>query len=167
MFALFWTEDIMAETLYKLRKANPFLSEEQIGGTRRRIIAALGDGSLITGYTIDRALDYPDVFDAHVHSAALHGRIDMVLTSNGSDFEEIDDLEYEVYGPDAFFELIDDSNPMLIRKVMHEQLAYWVPRKGKSLPEALRDAGAPGFAERIRCYLQSADVTSILAEQQV
>lgn len=44
---------------------------------------------------------------------------------------------------------------------MHEQLAYWVPRSGKSLPEALREAGAHVFAERIRSYLQTTDVNRV------
>ncbi|WP_084485513.1 hypothetical protein [Nocardia beijingensis] len=164
MFQVFWTEDIMAETLYWRRRNNPFLSEDQIGGIRRRVAATFGDDSVITGYKIDDTVVYPDVFDAHVHGAAIHGDIDVVLTANPADFDmdRFDDLPYEVYSADAFFQLIDDSQPQLVRRVMEEQLAYWVPRKGKALPEALRDADVPIFAERIRIYLQAVDVQQIL-----
>lgn len=162
MFQVYWTEDIMAETLYHRRKSNPFLSDEQVGGIRRRIAETLGGNSLITGYRIDSTLEYPDLFDAHVHCAAVHGGMDVVLTANCSDFEDRDDLVYEIYNADDFFQLIDDSHPLLVRQVMHEQLAYWVPRSGKSLPEALREAGAPVFAERIRSYLQTTDVNRVL-----
>lgn len=31
MFQILWTEDIMAETLYR-RRNNPFLSDDQVGG---------------------------------------------------------------------------------------------------------------------------------------
>ncbi|MFD7843458.1 hypothetical protein ACFV4K_11060 [Nocardia sp. NPDC059764] len=49
MFQVFWTEDIMAETLYWLRKNNPHFSEAQIGGIRRLTIATFGEDSVITG----------------------------------------------------------------------------------------------------------------------
>ncbi|MFE3541938.1 PIN domain-containing protein [Nocardia sp. NPDC059177] len=167
MFQVYWTEDIMAEALYHLRKNNPFLAEQQVGGIRRTMIETFGDHSQISGYTIDRSLAYPDVFDAHVHSAAVHADADIVLTANRDDFqfEGIDDLSYEVYNADAFFQLIDDSKPTLVREVTQEQLVYWVGRKGKALPEALRTAGADGFAERVRQHLQTLDVGRILAQQ--
>ncbi|MBF6437418.1 PIN domain-containing protein [Nocardia cyriacigeorgica] len=163
MFEVFWTEDIMAETLYHRRRNNPFLAEEQVGGIRRKIAQTFGENSLITGYTVDKGLDYPDSFDAHVHCAAVHADIDIVLTANGCDFEGIDDLIYEIHSADDFFPLIDDHNHRLVRKVVCEQLAYWVPRRGKALPQAMREAGAPAFAERIRQHLQSADAERVLA----
>ncbi|MFC8526495.1 PIN domain-containing protein [Nocardia sp. NPDC057227] len=163
MFQIFWTEDIMAETLYRRRRNNPFLSEEQIGGTRRTVAKTFGIDSAITGYKIDETVPYPDVFDAHVHSAAVHGRVDIVVTGDpaGFVFDGVDDLPYEVYSADDFFQLVDDSAPQLVQRVMEEQLRYWVPRNGKSLPEALRSALAPRFAERIRVYLQAADLRKV------
>lgn len=164
MFRVFWTEDVMAETLYWRRKRNPLLDEEQVGGIRRRIAETFGDGSLITGYRIDKTISYPDLYDAHVHCAAVHAGVDIVLTANidDFDFEEFDDLPYEVYGADEFFQLVDDSKPELVRCVVKEQLAYWVPRGGKALPQALRDAAAPDFADRVRQYLQAIDVAQVL-----
>ncbi|MEV6432478.1 PIN domain-containing protein [Nocardia sp. NPDC051463] len=165
MFQVYWTEDIMAEALYHLRRKNPFLAEQQVGGIRRTIIETFGDHSQIVRYTIDRDLVYPDVMDAHVHGAAVHAEVDIVLTANRDDFDfdGSDDLTYEVYSADAFFELIDDSKPALVRAVAQEQLVYWVERKGKALPEALRTAGADGFAERVRRHLQTLDVGRIFA----
>ncbi|MFD3593570.1 hypothetical protein ACFWU5_12645 [Nocardia sp. NPDC058640] len=155
----------MAEALYNLRRKNPFLAEQQVGGIRRSIIETFGDNSQILGYAVDRNVAYPDVFDAHVHCAAVHGDVDIVLTANHEDFEfdGIDDLTYEVYGADAFFELVDDSKPALVRAVVREQLVYWVGRKGKALPEALRSAGADNFAERVRLHLQTLDVGEIFS----
>lgn len=164
MFQIFWTEDIMAEMLYRRRRKNPFLSEEQIGGVRRATARTFGADSVITGYKIDETVPYPDVFGAHMHAAAVHGRIDKVVTGDltGFAFAGLDDLPYEVYSADDFFELVDDSAPHLVRQVMEEQLRYWVPRKGKSLPEALRAASAPRFEERIRVYLQATDLGRVL-----
>jgi len=165
MFQVYWTEDIMAEALYHRRRKNPFLAEHQVGGIRRAIVETFGDHSQIMGYTIDRGRNYPDVLDAHVHCAAVHGEMDIVITANHQDFafDDDDDLSYEVYTADAFFELIDDSKPTLVRTVTQEQLVYWVARKGKALPEALRAAGAEQFAERIRRHLQTLDVGRIFA----
>ncbi|MGW5230384.1 PIN domain-containing protein [Nocardia niigatensis] len=164
MFQVYWTEDIMAETIYKLRKRYPHASEIEIGGVRRKIVETLGEHNAITGYVIDEGLQYPDLFDAHVHCAAVHGGIDILLTEDmrGFKFDNLDDLPYEVYSADDFFQLVDDSQPQLVVRVMEEQLRYWVARKGRSLPDALRTAKAPVFAERIRTYLQSADVERIL-----
>ncbi|MFD6391253.1 PIN domain-containing protein [Nocardia sp. NPDC060259] len=154
MFQVYWTEDIMAETLYNRRKHNPHLPEAQIGGIRRTMVSTFGPNSLITGYRIDTSIEYSDVFDAHVHSAAIHGDVGIVLTANAGDFADLDQLTYEIYSADDFFMLIDDARPAIVRAVMLEQLAYWLPRNGRSLPDALRRADAPLFAERIRAYLQ-------------
>ncbi|MEU0543635.1 PIN domain-containing protein [Nocardia sp. NPDC005978] len=167
MFTVCWTEDIMAETVYHLRKKNPHYGDHQVGGTRRRIVGALGEHNAITGYSIDKTCSYPDLFDAHVHCAAIHGRVDILLTADteGFKFDNLDELPYEVYSADDYFQLVDDSQPEVVAAVMEEQLRYWVPKKGKSLPEALRAAQAPGFAERIRLYLQSADIERILSAE--
>ncbi len=164
-FQVYWTEDIMAEVLYNLRRKNPFWNEVQIGGIRRTIVGTFGDHAQIVGYSIDRTVDYPDVFDAHVHSAAILGGVDVVLTANHDDFEfpGSDDLAYEVFSADSFFALIDDSAPALVRAVVEEQLVYWVKRKGKSLPQALRSAGAPVFADRVRQHLQTVDVAALFS----
>ncbi|MBM4670371.1 hypothetical protein GS448_26100 [Rhodococcus hoagii] len=37
MFEVKWTDDIMVEFQYNLRKKNPFLDDAQVGGIRRRL----------------------------------------------------------------------------------------------------------------------------------
>ncbi len=37
LFSVAWTEDIMVETLYHLRKDHPLWSDAQIGGLRRKL----------------------------------------------------------------------------------------------------------------------------------
>ncbi len=60
-----WTEDILAETLYHLRKNNPDASDHQIGGIRDKFVEAFGEGR-ISGYRVDPDISHPDIFDAHV-----------------------------------------------------------------------------------------------------
>jgi PIN domain len=89
-FEVKWTEDIMAEVLYHLRKDHPTFSDSQIGGVRDKIVNTFPAGR-IQDYEIDSGLPYPDIFDAHVHAAAIHGEVDFVLTSDRG-FEKLGDL---------------------------------------------------------------------------
>jgi hypothetical protein len=73
-----WTEDIMAEVIYRLRRKNPTKSERQIGGVRDRLVETFSSGR-IAGYTIEADLSYPDIFDAHVNAATIHADVDFVL----------------------------------------------------------------------------------------
>ena len=157
-FEVMWTEDIMAEVLYHLRKDNPTFAEHQIGGVRDKLVGTFSAGR-ITGYTIDGDVEYPDVFDAHVHAAATHGQVDFVLTADGG-FEKLqallDELPYEIHSPDSFFCLLDDSSPRSIQKVTRMQLDYWQGRgESFNLCAQLNRAGAPEFADRVRAHLQA------------
>lgn len=154
-----WTEDILAEVLYHLRKKNPTASDQQIGGVRDKLMQAFAGGR-ISGYSIDPKIEYPDIYDAHVHAAAVQGEVDFVITADG-DFTELgqieDDLPYEVHSPDTFFCLLDDSSPNTVRAITRLQLEYWAKRsEGRSfnLCDSLRAAGAPDFADRVREHLQ-------------
>ncbi|WP_205915403.1 PIN domain-containing protein, partial [Prescottella equi] len=167
MFEVKWTDDIMVEFQYNLRKKNPFLDDAQVGGIRRRLESTFGEDSRISGYTVDPAGNYPDVGDAHVHCAAVHGSVDLLLTNNVKHFREIDDLPYEIYTADEFFELVDDSAPHVVRTVAANQLAYHLRKNSNSstsLPDMLKKADAPAFAERVRKHLQSMDIEGLLRE---
>jgi hypothetical protein len=167
LFNVMWTEDIMVETLYHLRKDNPLWSEEQIGGIRRRLEKAFTGGQ-ITGYQIDPALKYPDVGDAHIHAAAVHGSVDIVVTMNGKDLPYSDELPYEIYTPDDFLILVDDAVPQTVQKVTEAQLRYFHKKSsaddGVDLPLHLKRANAPLFAERVREHLQNVDMSILMAQ---
>jgi predicted nucleic acid-binding protein len=161
-FEVAWTEDIMAEVLYHLRKLKPMASERQIGGVRDRLVETFSTGR-ISGYEIDPDVPYPDIFDAHVHAAAIHGDVDIVLTAD-TDFEELvislDELPYEVHSADSFFCLLDDSSPDAIRAVTQKQLEYWKAKNTQfNLCTQLRNAGAPQFADRVRDHLQNCSLS--------
>lgn len=158
-YEVHWTEDILAEVLYHLRKKNPDASDSEIGGVRDKIVRSFAGGR-IAGYSIEPDIAYPDVYDAHVHSAAVHGEVDFVITADG-DFEDlgaiVDELPYEIHSPDSLLCLLDDSSPSTIRSITRQQLEYWVKRRGErpfNLCAGLTAAGAPEFAERVREHLQ-------------
>lgn len=170
LFNVTWTEDIMVETLYHLRKDHPLWSEQQVGGIRRNLEKAFTGGQ-ITGYQVDAALQYPDIGDAHVHAAAVHGAVDIVVTQNGKDLPYGDDLNYEIYQPDDFLILVDDAAPQAVRAVTEEQLCYYHGKSsaadGVDLPLRLKNAGAPMFASRVREHLQNVDMSILMKKNSV
>ena len=56
-FQVLWTDDIMAEFHYHLRKNNPLLDDAQVGGIRRRLEAVFSTGR-ITDYVTKQQLAY-------------------------------------------------------------------------------------------------------------
>lgn len=86
--------------------------------------------------------------------AERHGsRIFNPTTDQGFAHPECDDdeLPYEVFEPDAFFVLADDSAPHIIRSVTREQTMYWCAKRGQALPaQQLEAARCPEFAQRVR-----------------
>lgn len=155
MFEVFWTEDVLAEARYNLRKDKPEISDGYLTQRFDRIRDLFPDGR-ISGFDItDRS--HPDPHDWHVVSAARYGRMGYLITDDTKFRELIDnpELEFETHTADTFLVLVDDSSPHLVRTVTAEQHAYWLAKpQGKCLPKALDDAGAPQFADRVRHRLQ-------------
>lgn len=102
-------------------------------------------------------MPYPDILDAHVHAAAVHGSVDLVITADqgfAALGKQLDELPYELHSPDSFFCLLDDWASHAVQAVLQKQLSYWKIRSGQfDLCTHLRAAGAPEFAERIHRYL--------------
>lgn len=168
LFDLRWSEDIMTETLFHLRKKHPFWDETQIGGLRRRMDKLFGHDAQISGYRVDAELNYTDPHDAHVHAAAVHGRVQYVV-SNDKKFGEFtaahdEKLEYELYTADDFLVLIDDNSAPTVRSVLTEQIDYYRTREGSfNLVKLLQSAGAASFADRISGHLQSPAIAGYLS----
>lgn len=153
-FVVHWTEDVLAELLYHLRKTHPDWSGLRITTIRDRMAGAF-EGGRVDQYVIDAAYGGTDVGDAHVHSAAVACSADVLVTCNVKDFVwDENQSTYEVMHPDDFLILAADSFPELVQEVTQRMSAYWVARSGESnLPAALRKADCPRFADRVRHHL--------------
>lgn len=153
-----WTEDILAETLYHKRREYPDSSSAQIEAIRKRLMSVIPDNE-ISNFPHDASVNYPDINDAHVHSAAIYAKIQYIVTNDRKGFVDIyddpDDCPYEVYTADEFLMLAAESAPGAIDKVLHQQLNYYRD-KGKpfNLVKRLKSAGCPDFSEYIRVRLQ-------------
>lgn len=161
-YTVYWTEDILAETLYRLRRRHPTWSGGKVTDVRNKITGWL-EGGRVDDFTIDGSFAGTDRDDQHVHAAAVACRADIVLTADKgfSHVKILNELPYEVYRPDDFFVLVDNSDPDVVRSVIDEQVAYFLQRDGSAdLCDRLRRAGCPEFAERVRRHLQTIDLRS-------
>ncbi|MFD4292916.1 PIN domain-containing protein [Rhodococcus sp. NPDC058505] len=167
LFHLRWSEDILAELVYHLRKNHPHFSDRQIGGVRDRIISVAEHGP-IRGYEIDPDLEYTDEYDAHLHAAAEHGGVQYVITNDRGfhDFAAANDdhLGYEVYTPDDFLMLVHRDAIATVREALLDQIAYF-RRRGEpfNLAARLESAQAPKFAAAVREMMQAPAVAQALS----
>lgn len=151
-----YTEDILAETVYRLRREHPRWSGGQITRLRDGIAATL-EGGRVEDFVVD-GNPLPDVHDGHVHAAAVACRAHVVLTDDRDWRPDAvrGPLPYEVLGADDFFCLVDDVAPAVVRRVAVRQVEHFLRVRGAAdLGEALRKAGCPRFAARGELHLDS------------
>ncbi|WP_233552932.1 PIN domain-containing protein [Jiangella rhizosphaerae] len=101
IYTLCWTEDILAEVIYHLRRDNPTADGGVITRLHDRIADALESGR-ITDFRIDGSFPGSDPNDQHVHAAAVAGKVSYLITADGgfrSSGVDLDDLPYEVHSP--------------------------------------------------------------------
>ena len=67
-----------------------------------------------------------------------------------------DRLDYEIYAPDEFFVLVDDSSPSLVRTTVKRQITYRSRRANSDFDfaQALINSGCPVFADRVKLRCQ-------------
>ncbi|HRW19253.1 MAG TPA: PIN domain-containing protein, partial [Dermatophilaceae bacterium] len=80
-FTVYWSDDVMAEAMYHLRRDNPHWSGARIARFRERLQEAFEIGH-VRDYEIDNSYTGPDTHDAHVHAAASACGADYLLTCN-------------------------------------------------------------------------------------
>lgn len=163
LFTVYWTEDILAEVMYHLRREHPEWPGGRITDLRDKIARVL-EGGRVDDFTVDGSFT-GDPNDQHVHAAAIACGADIVLTDDGGFSAIGDDLPYEVYRPDDFFVLVDDSRPGLVKRVAARQARHHWQRTGAAdLCAMLVAAGCPAFAERVRVRLQGVDTSTWLQD---
>ena len=157
LWHFYYTEDILAEALHARRRRYPLSSSQQIEDIRSRTIKS--GIKPIKNFNIDQGVTYRDKNDAHVHSAAVHARVGILLTNNTKDFVGLyknpDDCPYELYTTDEFLILAKESITAEIDSVIRRQFTYWKGRgENFSLPQKLEKAHCDEFAEYVRIRLQ-------------
>jgi predicted nucleic acid-binding protein len=157
VFAVFWSEDVLAEVLRNLRREHPDWDGRQIVAVREKIAGTFEVG-LVVDFVVDGSYAGGDPHDAHVHAAAVACGADLLLTCDVGHFPETP--EYEAITPDHFFCLVDEAAPMLVREVVRDQARYWGIKRGEAdLAGYLARAEAHGFAGRVHRHLQAIALT--------
>lgn len=160
MFTAHWTEDIMAEAIYHLRRNNRSLHGAVVASLRDKVERVL-EGGRVSEFPIDETFQ-GDPNDRHVHSAALACGATIVLTGDTRyrGDHDPDLLPYEVYQPDEFFQLVNASAPGLVARVTEKQARHYWERNGEAdLCGRLEASDCPGFADVVRSHLQAIDIS--------
>lgn len=155
MYTLHATRDVIVETLRATRHRNAKAPGKFITDLEAKLYASLDE--VFDDFPSSESLPGIDINDLHVHTAVLHCKADALITQNVQDFGDPADLAYELYTPDDFLCLADDSSPLTMRSVTKKQNNYWQNRpdsKKKSLTEALHGADCPDFAVRVNQHLR-------------
>lgn len=152
IYSVYWSEDVLCEAIYHLRRKHPGWDGAKITRIRDLHVRVFEHGR-VDDFTVDGSFPGRDGNDRHVHAAALACTADVILTCDGgfsTGDAASDSLPYEVYRPDEFFVLVDDSAPDAVRRVTREQTEYWYRRCGRAaLTEHLMNANCPEFAQRV------------------
>lgn len=155
-FQVFWSEDVLGEAIYQLRRKHPLWDGAKITLVRDRIAKTFETGR-VDDFTVDGSYPGSDPHDAHVHAACVACRADYLLTENVRDFPSgvAHQLSYEVLTPDEFFQLVDDDCPQLVDHAVTKQIDYWGRRtEDVDLVGSLKRANCPGFADRVLEHLR-------------
>lgn len=118
-----WTEAIHEEWIRNLLEVRPDLSREQLERTRQLMNQHALD-ALITGYEyLIPTLELPDPDDRHVLAAAIHGKAEVIVTYNLSDFPATILARYgiEAHHPDDFITSLFDLNPGVVVEAVRRQ----------------------------------------------
>lgn len=156
-FRPYWSEAVLAEAFYHLRRKYPDAPEQQVERWRDQLDQDFPEAK-VTGWNPRDVPQPKDPDDHHVLAAAYAGEVDILVTSDGdiSDFQLCLDqvnANIEVQHVDDFLCMIAGRHPALVRRRYISQVMYW-QRRSRSTEEAAADssnealdrAGAKRFA---------------------
>lgn len=156
MFQLHTTPDVLYETLAAWRDLHPDADGRKVPQLEAHLRKMVDE--VLLDFPGDVKFGGRDSGDRHVKAAADHCRADILLSGNVADFGDPDELSYDLYTPDEFFCLVDDSAPHAVLAVTRQQNEYWNGRRVEGetvrrLGQALRLAGCEEFADRVHAHL--------------
>lgn len=154
MFTLASSNDVITEVLYRLRRNNSGGPGHLTGNVKDTLEGTLDE--VVRDFPAGTVFPGGDEHDVHVHAATKECGADYLITDDQGFFDVADQLNYEVHTADTFFQLITENVPQVVDQVIHRQLAYYSARgAGKTLSQALADAGCPMFSTIVDRHLQA------------
>lgn len=113
LYKPYWTQTIQEEWQRSLLRNRPDIPPGQLERTASLMDSAFPD-ACIDGYEhLIPELDLPDTDDRHVLAAAIHHRVNVIVTFNLKDFPDIylAELHVKAQHPDDFITDLINSNP--------------------------------------------------------
>lgn len=151
IFTLATSEDVLAEAVARLRDRYPAAPSGLVENLRDKVRDYVDE--MVTGYPGGEVAWIADEGDWHVHHAALHCGAQILLTQDAG-FAS-DETPYEAQSCNQLFCRIDDAAPAAVREVVAMQARHWAAKSGsRQLPDVLRAADCPAFADRVQSHLR-------------
>lgn len=160
-YDLRWSEAVLAEAFYHLRRNHPSAPAQQIECWRDLLDENFPEAKV--AHWDPQSVPCPtDLNDHHVLAAAHSGKVDILITRDGDikDFQQCLDQAgagIDVQHVDDFLCMIADRYPDLVQRRFLHQVMYWQRRNKLSEEEAadssidsLDRAGAARFAFLLR-----------------
>ncbi|OJF14526.1 hypothetical protein BG844_09335 [Couchioplanes caeruleus subsp. caeruleus] len=156
-----WSEAVLAEAFYHLRRKRPDAPEQTIERWRRVLDEAFPEAK-VTGFDPASVPQPADVNDHHVLAAAYAGEVDILLTADGDadNFQQcLDEVDagIDVQHPDDFLCMLAERHPQLVRRRFMNQIEYIQGRQqtdedaaADSSLDSLDAAGAKRFSFLLR-----------------
>jgi hypothetical protein len=156
LFRARWSERIHDEWTRAVLRDRPDLTREKLARTRALMDAHASD-ALVEGFeALIDTLALPDPDDRHVLAAAIHGRVDVIVTANLRDFpaEALRPFGIAAQHPDEFVLHLLDLAPAAVTRAAreHRESLRSPPKNVEIYLETLARHGLTGTVAALRHY---------------
>lgn len=160
-YDLRFSEDVLAEWIYKIRLRKPEYGDQVIGGRRRELVDAF-PGAMVVGYNPGSVPETLDPNDRHVVAAVIQGEVDILVANDRkAGFSEAAERHgFDFYPADDFLMWVAHNHGALVLPVLERQLKHYNKnsivgggRSAEDLIESLRKARASSFAAHLEGLL--------------
>lgn len=156
LFRARWSERIHDEWTRAVLRDRPDLTREKLARTRALMNAHASD-ALVEGFeALIDTLALPDPDDRHVLAAAIHGRVDVIVTANLRDFpaEALRPFGIAAQHPDEFVLHLLDLAPAAVTRAAreHRESLRSPPKNVEIYLETLARHGLTGTVAALRHY---------------
>ena len=153
-----WTTDISEEWVRNVNKKNPHISRDKLEKVSAKMNYAILD-ALIENYSyLISKLSLPDPNDRHVLAAAIHGKVDLIITFDLKDFPEKPLAPYRLRSvhPDEFLCDIFDMSPTKVLATLRtmREKRNRPALSARDFIEKLKRQGLPKFYSLVSPYTQ-------------
>ncbi len=123
LFRARWTDRIHDEWIRSVLRNRPDITPERLQETRRLMEEHVKGASIVGYERLIEDLVLPDTNDRHVLAAAIHDRVDVIVTYDLKDFpsEVLGIYSIDAEHPDTFITRLFDLDPVAVLEAVRRQ----------------------------------------------